>query len=74
MLDYVQDSLSAIADRNGVCAIVSKWEIHGSQSNCGTVDVTNDIVNLFNPDKRMLKIIQEMADREPIKDAFFIEN
>lgn len=63
-LDSVRDRLAGVAERAGVCAIVSVADYRGS--GVQVVDVTDELVALFNPDEATLRIIRDSRNHKPL--------
>jgi hypothetical protein len=63
-LDAVRDGLAGVAERAGVCAIVSVADYRSA--GVETVDVTDEVVALFNPDAQTLAIIRDCRKKEPL--------
>jgi hypothetical protein len=64
ILLHVSDRLPEVAQKAGVCAIVQHLDFHDSIVE--TVDVTDELVALFDPDERTLTLIQGMRKHEPM--------
>ncbi len=69
ILDTVRDSLPGVAQQANVAAIASVADYH--DASVELVDVTDDLVRLFNPDARTLKVVTELRKHKPmaIEDA-----
>jgi hypothetical protein len=63
VLHAVRDQLSEVARRNSVMAIVHAADYHDPQVEL--VDVTDDLVNLFNPDRETLKMVNQLRKTKP---------
>lgn len=59
VLAAVSDSLPAIASKAGVAMLVSKWEIRCNTSGAELVDVTPQLIDLFDVDDATRKMIDE---------------
>jgi hypothetical protein len=59
VMETIKDRLPAIAKKAGVTLIVSKWEIQYSDSEIDPVDLTQQLVDLFNIDVATRKMIEE---------------
>lgn len=66
MLEHIRDQLPEIARRAGVDVIVSKWAITYSVSAAQFVDVTDLIVEPFEPSERTKRIIQGLRAQPPL--------
>lgn len=62
----VGKSLPAVAEQTGVQLIVSKWELNYRSPAVEVVDVTDQVVALFNVDQRALKHIEEIQSQPPL--------
>jgi hypothetical protein len=65
ILAHVRDRLPDVARRAGVVAIVPAADFHDAAA-VETVDVTDDLVALFEPSERTLRTVAEVRRREPI--------
>lgn len=74
ILETVKDSIPQISKQMGLSLIISKWEIQYLGENVETIDITMKLVQFFSPDESTLKIIEQMKDVEPVKDAFFLND
>ena len=59
VMETIKDRLPAIAKKTGVTLIVSKWEIQYSGPEVESVDLTLQLVDLFNIDEATRKMIEE---------------
>ncbi len=68
VLATVSDSLAVIAARAGVAMLVSKWEIRCDTSGAEQVDLTRQIVELFQPDPATRTMIEDAMKQaaEPV--------
>jgi len=66
MLETVADKLPDVARDAGVSLLVSKWELPYLGKGIETVDVTLQLVKLFNPDEQTLKLVPEITKAPPI--------
>lgn len=66
ILEKVKDKLPAIAKDKNVKITVSKWELMFADENFELVDITNELVALYNPDEATRKIIENVKAMEPI--------
>jgi hypothetical protein len=64
ILQHVRDKLPEVAEAAGVCAIVRETDFR--DGSVDTVDVTDRIVALFNPNERTLKTVKEIRGRKPM--------
>jgi hypothetical protein len=65
-LATLKNALPGIAERAGVDAIVSKWELVYQAPDARFVDVTMLLVAEFDPDERTLGWIEDLAGSRPI--------
>jgi hypothetical protein len=66
ILVHIRDRLPEIARRAGVDVIVSKWAITYSAPAAQFVDVTDLIVEPFEPSERTKRIIEELRAQPPL--------
>lgn len=66
IIDKIKDKLPAIAQSTGVSLIISKWELAYINEEVETVDLTNELVSLFNPTDQALKWIEGVRKQNPI--------
>jgi hypothetical protein len=66
ILRYVEDRVPAVAEKMNVDLIVSKWEVVHAGESIECVDVTPQIVELFDPSERTLKIVAQLKGHEPL--------
>jgi hypothetical protein len=59
VIETIKDGLPAIAQKMGVTLVISKWEIHYASPDIESVDVTLQLVDLFNLDETTRKMIEE---------------
>ena len=62
----LQDKIPAVARDARVLLLVSKWEVTFRDPSIEYVDVTQQLVKLFNPEEKILKWIEEMKSQPPI--------
>jgi Skp family chaperone for outer membrane proteins len=65
-LERVKDKIPSVAKEVGVDVIVSKWDMVYQSPDAEFVDVTDQMVKLFNPDEKTLKIAEELRKHPPI--------
>jgi Skp family chaperone for outer membrane proteins len=65
-LERVKDKIPAIAKEVGVDVIVSKWDMVYQSPDAEFVDVTDQLVKLFKPDEKTLKIGEDLRKIPPI--------
>jgi len=66
IIKKIKDQIPAIAERNRVRLIISKWELCHQDDSVETVDVTDQMVSLFHPDEQTLEIIEDVKKMEPV--------
>ena len=64
VLETVREVLPGVAQRKQVTIIVSAADYHGPSVEI--VDVTDDLVQLFNPNAQTLKIVNELRKQKPV--------
>jgi ribosomal protein L12E/L44/L45/RPP1/RPP2 len=67
ILATVKDRLAAVAKAAGVAVITSKADYSGADVE--TVDITDQLVKLFNPSEKTLKTIRELRKQPPMEMA-----
>ena len=66
VLERIAKDLPRIAKSAGVDIIVSKWEIAYQKRSAKFVDVTWEMVDLFEPDEKTVKIARDLVKRKPV--------
>ncbi len=66
VLEKIAKDLPKIAESAGVDIIVSKWEIAYQKRSAKFVDVTWEMVNLFEPDAETLTIAKDLLKHKPV--------
>lgn len=64
LLEHVKDGLPEVAESAGVLAIVRACDF--TAPNVQTVDVTDQLVKLFDPSERTLKTVREIRKVDPV--------
>jgi hypothetical protein len=62
----IKDSLPAVAKKAGVDLIVSKWELSYQSPNVQVVDVTDDLVALFQVSEKGLAWAKDIRNHPPL--------
>jgi hypothetical protein len=62
----IENSIPAVARDARVVLMVSKWDLTYHDPSVEYVDVTMQLVRLFNPEEKVMKWIEEMKARPPI--------
>ena len=73
-LAAIKDKVQKFAQSEKIDLIVSKWELNYSSSQFEIVDITEQLANLFEPNKRFKDTLKDLLKSEPIKDAYLIED
>ncbi|MCH7885329.1 MAG: hypothetical protein IIC01_08775 [Planctomycetes bacterium] len=66
VLNLIEKDLPGIAKAAGVNLLVSKWEIAYQDPDVKTIDVTWELVNLFQPDDQTKKLVKELLKTKPV--------
>lgn len=66
ILDIIREEIPGIAKQAGVDVVVSKWDVVYQRSGVELVDVTDLMVQPFDPDESTLKLIQEVLKGDPV--------
>lgn len=66
IMEKISDALPEIAQEASVSVIVSKWEVAYGSPAADLVDLTPQIVALFNPSEETLKIVKGLKTSEPV--------
>jgi hypothetical protein len=74
VLKRIEKNLPKIAESAGVDILVSKWEIAYQDKSAKFVDVTWEMVNLFEPDEATTSLVKDILESEPVpmKDGEFV--
>lgn len=64
-LDYIRDEIPKIAKKAGVDVIVSKWAVEYHDPNAIFVDVTEALIQPFEPSKEALEMIKDLKKTPP---------
>lgn len=72
--ETVKEKLMQLAKDENLSTIVSKWELVYCGDDVVTVDVTEKIVDFFEPNEKMKLMTKEIMGLEPLKDAYLIED
>ena len=65
IMEKISDALPEIAREAGVSVIVSKWEITYESSAADLVDLTSQLVALFDPSEQTLMIVESYEGVSP---------
>ncbi|MHC4414881.1 MAG: hypothetical protein ACYS0G_06320 [Planctomycetota bacterium] len=64
LLAHVKDELPEVARKTGIDAIA--WHCDYASADVEQVDITTELVMLFDPSKKTLKTVQELRKHEPV--------
>ena len=67
-LDHIRDEIPTIAQKTGVDVIVSKWAIEYHGPNVTFVDVTEALIQPFEPTEEDLEIIHDVMAAPPASE------
>lgn len=73
-LEKVKKELPKIAKAADIDIIVSKWEFDYQKRNAKTIDVTDEIVKLYNPSEKTLKILKELRKHKPMTEEYILKH
>jgi len=74
LISPIKDSLAALAARENVILVVSKWEVAYSEKNVELVDLTGKVVEFFQPNEKLRSMLLELPKHEPVEDAYLIQD
>lgn len=66
VMDLVKDKIPEIARNAGVSMVLSKWEMMYKDPSAEVIDLTEQIVQLFNPKEDIHKMMEEISKTEPV--------
>lgn len=66
ILQTIKPQLPQIAKQAGVDLIVSKWDVAYQRPGVETVDVTDFMVALFQPDDATRKVLESLRKQDPV--------
>jgi hypothetical protein len=66
LIEQIEDELPKVSQRAGVDVIVSRWDVVFQKPDANFVDVTDRLVQLFQPDKKTLEVIAEIRKTSPV--------
>ncbi len=64
LLEPFKSEIDTIITQNGATTLCSRWQYKGNFDN--TVDITDEIVKLYNPSEKTLKTVSHMKDNPPV--------
>ena len=75
IMAIVKDKLPELAKTAGVSVILSKWELNFSDPSIEIVDLTSQVVQLFQPKENIDQMSKDISAQQPIPiDEFGIES
>jgi len=74
MTALVKDSIAALAEREHVLLVVSKWEVVYNAKNVELVDLTEKITEFFRPNDKVKGWLKELSKQDPIENAYLIQD
>jgi len=66
ILEEIKKDIPRVAQAAGVDIIVGKWDIVYQKPLTKVVDITNQLVNLFEPDEETLEKIKSVLEHPPV--------
>ena len=66
ILEEIKKDIPRVAQAAGVDIIVGKWDIVYQGTSAKVVDITNQLVNLFDPDEETLEKIKSVLEHSPV--------
>ena len=66
IMEKIKDKIPEIAKKNNVKLILSKWELFYHDESLEIIDITDQIVNLFNLDEQSRNIVESIKKMEPV--------
>lgn len=66
IMDKIKEKLPTIAQKKNLRLVVSKWEFFYHDDAIEMVDITDDLVSLFEPDAQTLKLVEEVKGDDPV--------
>ena len=66
ILAKLKEKFSTIADDNDVQMILSKWEIMFADESVELEDITDQLVDYFNPNEETRKILEKVKSTDPV--------
>lgn len=74
IIEKIKDKIAALGKKENLTAIISKWEVVYNSAEVELVDITERVVDLFEPNERMKEMTKEVLMSEPVKVAYLIED
>jgi len=71
ILANVEDEMTALMQKHGLTQLVSKWNdaALATHKNAEHIDVTRQMIDVFDPNEKSLKYAIEIQEKEPISDT-----
>lgn len=66
IMTEIESDVSTIAADANVVMVVSKWDVVFQKEGFETVDLTMDLVKLFDPSEETLKIAEDLLTKAPV--------
>lgn len=66
LFEPVKDKLAEVAQQAGVDLIVSQWELDYQSPDAETIDVTDQLAELYHPNEQARKIIDQLDTWQPM--------
>jgi len=66
IIEKIKDKIPAIAEKNKVRLVLSKWELFHHDGSFEIVDITDQIVDLFVLDEESRNIVESIKKMEPV--------
>ena len=66
VIKQVENELPKVSERVGVDVIVSRWDVVFEKSDITFVDVTDQLAQLYKPDKKTLEVIAKVRTSRPV--------
>ncbi len=74
MIALVKDSVAALAAREKVILVVSKYEVVCSAKDVELVDLTEKITEFFHPNEQVKAWLKDLPNKEPIEEAYLAQD
>lgn len=74
VMDKIKDKVALLARQEGLLSVVSKWELTYADPGAETVDLTQKIIEFFEPSDRIKKMAKDMMNQPPVKEAYLLQD
>lgn len=74
IIEPIKDKIAKLAEEQNLSVVVSKWELLFNTKDCEIIDVTEQMVNFFEPTDKIKSMVKEIMQTEPLKEAYLIED